>query len=210
MSRRERAFACARVLALVCALACALVCALVGCGTSPGPAAQAGAGSAVREQAGLPAITQDAGREAIQDTTQEPRTVTASAAALASANDSFEYKVGNPSFHGRTIVRVTGDGKAEVSFEQGGKTQHYRGTVPAAKLTALRESLTTHPIERYRPGKRSPVPDEATMELTVVTGGTRTEARILDGERHQIDALGELVDVVQEIASKVSGGKVEY
>jgi hypothetical protein len=198
MSRRERAFA------------HALVLALVGCGTPQGSATQVGAGSAVRDQASLPVTTQDAAREAIQDTTQEPKTVTAPAAVLGSANDSFEYKVGNPSFHGRTVVRVTGDGKAEVSFEQGGKTQHYRGTVPAAKLKALRASLTAHPIDHYKPGKRSPVPDEATLELTVVTGGARTEARILDNERHQIDALGELVDVIQEIASKVSGGKVEY
>ena len=188
-----------------------LLLALVACGTSvQGSATQVGSGSAVRDEAGLPPTRHDATRGKIQDTTQETKPVTAAATVLASANDSFEYKVGNPSFHGRTIVRVTGDGKAEASFERGGKTQSYHGTAPAAKLKALRDSLTKHPIDSYKPAKRNPVPDEATMEFTLVTGGARTEAKLLDNERHEIDALGELVDVIQEIASKVSGGKIEY
>lgn len=136
--------------------------------------------------------------------------MTAAATVLASANDSFEYKVGNPHFHGRTFVRVTGDGNAEVSFERGGKTQSHNGAVPAAKLGSLRASLTKHPIDSYKPAMRNPVPDEAMMEFTLVTGGARTEAHFLNNDRHKIDALGELVEVIEEIASKVSGGKIEY
>jgi hypothetical protein len=148
--------------------------------------------------------------EAIPDAAKETKHVPPATTVLASASDSFEYKVGNPSFHGRTIVRVTGDGKAEASFERGGKTERYAGAVPAAKLQALRASLTDHPIDHYHPAKRSPVPDEATMEMTLVTGGARIEARFLNNDQHQIDALGDLVDVIQAIASAVSKGKIEY
>jgi hypothetical protein len=189
----------------------ALLLALVACGTTArGSATQAGSGAAVRDGSGSPSAAHDTEREAVQDTTQEPKTVTAAATVLASANDWFEYKVGNPSFHGRTIVRVTGDGNAEASFERGGKIQSYKGAVPAAKLKALRDSLAKHPIDSYKPAKRNPVPDEATMEFTLVTGGARTEAKLLDNARHEIDALDELVEVIQAIASKVSGGKIEY
>jgi hypothetical protein len=175
--------------------------ALVACGTAAqGPATPVGSGSAVRDER----------REASQDPAQETKPVKATATVLASATDSFEYKVGNPHFHGRTIVRVTGDGNAEASFEQGGKTQRYTGTVPATELAALRDSLTRHPLDSYKPPTRHAVPDEATMEFTLVTGGVRTEAELLDNTRHEIAALGELVDVIQEIASKVSGGKIEY
>lgn len=144
------------------------------------------------------------------DPPQEAQPVTATAPVLATASDSFEYKVGNPNFHGRTIVRVTGDGSAEASFERGGQLKRYQGAAPPAKLKALRDSLAKHPLGSYQPAKRPAVPDEATMELTLITGGVRTEAKLLDGARHEIDALGELVDVIQEIASKVSGGKIEY
>lgn len=188
----------------------ALLLALVACGpASQGSATQAGSGSAVGDTSSWPPITHDASREEIHDAMQETKTVTAPA-VLASAKDSLEYKVGNPDFDGRTIVRVTGNGTAEASFERGGKTRRYRGTVPAAKLKALRDSLTNHPIERYKPAKRNPVPDEATIELTLLTGGARTHASLLDNDRHDIDALGDLVDLIQEIASKVSGGKIEY
>lgn len=188
-----------------------LLLVFAACGTAPpGSAAQA-SGSAVREEASSPPPPRDTRREEVQSTTQEPKPVTAATTTvLASADDSFEYKVGNPSFHGRTIVRVTGDGNAEASFERGGKTQRYTGTVPPAKLRALRESLTKHPIDRYKPAKRNAVPDEATMALTLVTGGVRTQATYLDNERFQIDALGDLVELIQQIASRVSGGKIEY
>lgn len=136
--------------------------------------------------------------------------MTAAATVLASAQDSFEYRVGNPHFHGRTIVRVTGDGVAEASFERGGQVQRYQGTVPAAKLEALRDSLTKHPIDRYQPTMRRPVPDEATLEFVLVTGGVRTEASYLDNARHELDALDALVQVIQEIAAHVSSGKITY
>jgi hypothetical protein len=154
--------------------------------------------------------TQDASRKASQDAPQETRPVTAAATVLASAKDSFEYKVGNPHFHGRTIVRVTGDGDAEASFERGGKVQRSQGTVPAAMLEALRDSLTKHPIDKYTPAKRRPVPDEATMEFILVTGGVRTEASYLDNDRNALDALDALVQVIQEIAAHVSNGKITY
>jgi len=54
------------------------------------------------------------------------------------------------------------------------------------------------------------VPDEATMQFVLVTGGKRTEASYLNGDRYAIEALGDLVEVIQDIASKVSGGKIEY
>ena len=136
--------------------------------------------------------------------------MTAPATILASATDSFDYQVGNPHFQGRTIVHITGDGNAEASFERGGKVDSYKGPVPAAKLAALRESLTRHPLASYKPKMRPAVPDEVTMEFTLVSGGERSEAKILDNERHEIDALGELVEVIQDIAKKVSGGKIEY
>jgi hypothetical protein len=171
---------------------------------------QAGSGSAVHDGSGLPPATQDANHEDVQNTRQEKKPVTATATVLANANDAFEYKVGNPHFHGRTIVRVTGNGNVEASFERGGKIQSYKGTVPPAKLKALRNSLAKHPIDKYQPAKRSPVPDEATMEFTLVTGGVRAQATYLDNARHEVAALDELVDVIQEIASKVSKGKIEY
>lgn len=186
-----------------------LLLALVACGPSQGSAPQAGSASAVREPAGSPPSTHDARREEVHDTKQETKTVTAPA-VLASANDSLEYKVGNPGFHGRTVVRVTGDGNAEASFERGGKTDRYQGAVPPAKLQALRTSLTSHPIDGYKPARRAPVPDEATIELTLVTGGATTHARFLDNDRHDLDDLGELVELIQGIASHVSGGKIKY
>lgn len=136
--------------------------------------------------------------------------MTAPATVLASATDSFEYKVGNPHFRGRTVVRITGDGNAEASFERGGKVDSYKGTVPAAKLTALRESLSNHPLASYQPKKRPAVPDEVTLEFVLVSGGERSAASILHDERYEIDALGELVEIIQDIAKKVSGGKIEY
>ncbi len=132
------------------------------------------------------------------------------ATLLATASDTFEYKVGNPHFQGRTIVRVTGDGNAEASLERAGKVESYQGTVPPAKLTALRESLTKHPLASYQPKKRPAVPDEVTLEFILVTGGVRSEASILHNERYEIDALGELVEVLQDIAKKVSGGKITH
>lgn len=192
------------------ASSCTLLVVLVACGpSSQGAAPQAGSGSAVSTDSSLPVVAQDAGREQVQDARQETKTVTAPA-VLASANDAFEYKVGNPHFEGRTIVRVTGDGKAEASFERGGKTQRYEGTVPPAKLKVLRSSLTDHAIDRYKRSNRNLVPDEATIDLTVVTAGVRTHASLPANDRHDIDALGDLVELVQDIASKVSGGKIEY
>jgi len=187
------------------ALVVVVVGLVVACGRgSQAPASQ---GSAT-PTSDLPPVTQDAKPEAVQDPRQESSPVTA--AVLANANDSLEYQVGNPDFEGRTVVRVAGDGSAEASFERGGKTQRYQGRVPAAKLQALRDSLTSHPIDRYKPAKRKPVPDEAALEFTLVTGGTRAHAGFLSTDRHTIDALGDLVDLIQDIASKISGGKIKY
>ena len=132
------------------------------------------------------------------------------ASVLATASDTFEYKVGNPKFHGRTVLRVTGDGNAEATFEQAGRVHRHEGPVPAAKLAALRDSLTEHPLGEYQPNQRNPVPDEVTLEFILVSGGTRSEARILHNERYEIDALGELVEVLEDIVKKVSGGKITH
>ena len=173
----------------------ALMIVFAACGTSA-PPAQVGSAT--------PPIVPDASPP------QETKPVTPPASVLASATDSFEYKVGNPHFHGRTIVRVTGDGTAEVSLERGGKIERYAGPAPAAKLAALRESLTKHPLASYQPKQRPPVPDEVTMEFTLVTDGERSAASILHNERYEMDALGELVELVQDIAKAVSSGKIAY
>jgi hypothetical protein len=129
---------------------------------------------------------------------------------LASANDSFEYKIGNPHFHGRTTVRVTGDGKAETSLERGGSVDRYQGAIPRGTLLALRDLLAKHPIDRHRPERMYAIPDEAIIELTLVTGGARTQAMYFDGHRREVAALGELAAVILEVASAVSGGKITY
>jgi hypothetical protein len=199
-----------------------MLLALAGCAATPqGVATQGSAapgsvapGSAApataHNEPALPLTPAGAKSEDVPATPQGPNPVTATAKILRSANDSFEYKVGNPNFQGRTLVRVTGDGLAEASFERGGKTQHYKGPAPAAKLQALRRSLAKQPIDGYKTAKRNPVPDEATMQFVLVTGGKRTEASYLNGDRYSIEALGDLVEVIQDIASKVSGGKIEY
>jgi hypothetical protein len=137
-------------------------------------------------------------------------TATKGTTMLTTATDVFDYAVGNPHFHGRSTLQITGDGAALVTFERGGKTQEYKGTVSAKQLDALRASLTAHPIDSYKPPKRPLVPDEATMELTVVNAGARAQNSIPDNERWEIEPLGELVTLINEIMGSVSGGTVRY
>ena len=181
----------------------ALALALVACGNHGKPATSQGSGSAVQ-------ATPDVAAQTPPDAPQETTAVTSTGPALASADDSFDYQVGNPNFKGRTHVHVTGDGTADVSRERGGKTESFKGTVPAAKLKALRESLTKHPVSGYKTGNRPLVPDESTIDLVVVTGGAKVTSSIPDNDRHTIAPLGELVDLVNEIAAPGSGGKIEY
>jgi hypothetical protein len=129
---------------------------------------------------------------------------------LTTAADVFDYAVGNPHFHGRSTLHITGDGAATVTFEQSGKTQDYKGKVAAKQLDALRASLAAHPIDSYKFPKRPLVPDEATMDFSLVNAGARTHNSIPDNERWESEPLGELVTLINEIMGSLSGGKVRY
>lgn len=133
----------------------------------------------------------------------------ASAPLLAASGDSIQYAVGNPNFRGRTTVKIAGDGAVEVSSEAGGKIDRYTGTLDAAELGKLRETLAANDPRALDTTPRNGVPDEARIELTL--GGARNaRIELWDNEQWKQPALRALVVAFNEIASKVSDGKIRY
>ena len=134
----------------------------------------------------------------------------AAAPVLAAATDSIQYAVGNPSFRGRTTVKVTGSGAVEVSFEHAGKTDRYTGQLDPGALRALRDTVTTHDPRTLQSARATGQPDETRIELTVSAGGGDAKVVLWDGEQWKLPPLRALVMAFNEIASKTTGGKVKY
>ncbi len=133
-----------------------------------------------------------------------------SAPLLAAATDSIQYAVGNPSFRGRTTVKVTGSGAVEVTSEHGGKTDRYTGQLDPGALHDLRDTLTTNDPRTLNSARATGQPDEARIELTVSAAGGDAKVVLWDGEQWKMPPLRALVMKFNEIASKTSGGKVKY
>jgi hypothetical protein len=133
-----------------------------------------------------------------------------SAPLLAAATDAIQYAVGNPSFRGRTTVKVTGSGAVEVTSEHGGKTDRYTGQLDAGALHSLRDTLTAHDPRALQSARTTGKPDEARIELTATGAGGDVKVVLWDGEQWQMPPLRALVVTFNEIAGKTSGGKVKY
>jgi hypothetical protein len=142
--------------------------------------------------------------------TSNPSTASTAAPILATATDTIQYAVGNPSFRGRTVVKVTGSGAVDVSFERGGKTDHYTGQLDADELRGLRDTLASHDPRALHSGRATGKPDEARIEITIHGSAGDSQVTLWDGEQWQMPPLRALVVAFNGIASKTSGGKVKY
>jgi hypothetical protein len=129
---------------------------------------------------------------------------------LATAADWVEYAVGNPSFRGRTTVKVGGDGAVDVGFDHNGKTDRYAGQLDAVELRGLRDTLTANDPRALKSARATGKPDEARIELTVGSGGHSAKVVMWDAEQWKMPPLRALVVSFNAIANKTSGGKVKY
>ena len=193
------------------ALATAAACASSGepaappSHTNPTPAATTAPVPTVASAHAAPAPTPSSSAM-----TSTPPPASTAAPILSAATDSIQYAVGNPSFRGRTVVKVTGSGAVDVSFERGGKTDRYTGQLDADELRGLRDNLASHDPRALHSARATGKPDEARIELTIRGTAGDSQVTLWDGEQWQIPSLRALVVAFNAIASKTSGGKVKY
>lgn len=129
---------------------------------------------------------------------------------LVAPGDRVAYAVGNPHFRGRTTVEVAHDGAATVGFLRADKADRYTGQLDATALARLRATLAANDPRGFASARDTASPDEARIEITLTTGGTRSVHAYWDAEQHEMPALRQLVLQFNEIASTVSGGRVTY
>ncbi len=129
---------------------------------------------------------------------------------LVNAGDAVTYAVGNPNFRGRTTVKVTHDGSETVTSERAGKTDRYVGKLGADALAKLRATLSENDPRGFSSKRTTAQPDEARIEIGLVTGGTKTNHAFWDAEQHKVPALRKLVAVFNEVATTISKGKLTY
>lgn len=120
------------------------------------------------------------------------------------------YEVGNPGFRGKTQIEIHKGGTVDLMHQQGENTERFSGKLTEDEVDSLYRLIErTNPCD-FRSEENIVEPDDVPLKIKLIYKDSDCQFEGWESERFQNERLHQLISEFNNIAKKVSAGKVKY
>jgi hypothetical protein len=122
----------------------------------------------------------------------------------------LRFTIGNVHFSGRTTLEIQKSGQARLRFQQAGDSTEYSQELSGPDRVSLLRELTENDPEKIEPINRSPAPGEERIVLELARGEQPWRGEYWTNDQAERPALRRFVKLLEDVARKVSEGKIRF